>query len=83
MKHTKGPWVVRTDTISNEQGDMIAEVIENKEANARLIASAPELLEACKIVIMHLGPLKNDDVFHELVIKECEQAIKKAEGIKN
>ena len=45
------------------------------EANARLIAAAPELLEACKAALMELSGLSNG--------KECiqlKQAIAKAEG---
>ena len=50
------------------------------EANARLIASAPELLEACKILKLQIecgGTQKYQGTawFHEL-----EQAIAKAEG---
>ena len=58
-KHTPGPWAELTGTISGPDGDEIAEVVGgdggrylddgvNAEcaANARLIAAAPELLEA-------------------------------------
>jgi len=46
------------------------------EANARLIAAAPELLEACKRIV-------SEDQNGEITIgaiKDCMSAIKKAEG---
>lgn len=56
MKHTKGPWKIgkrAMDTIFSGD-DAIADVFPNVvsgKANARLIASAPELLEAVKELI--------------------------------
>ena len=59
-KHTPGPWKIRSfynqDIVyinaEDDKGFGIAEILgENKEANARLIASAPELLEACKVIL--------------------------------
>lgn len=65
-KHTQGPWttVARTNSYidieaQNQQGyaaKKIASVsINNHEANARLIAAAPELLEALQLVTMTAG----------------------------
>lgn len=61
MKSTPGPWEVHTGDnecceihpINDEDGfQVIADIpidgIGDKEANARLIASAPDLLEACQ-----------------------------------
>lgn len=51
-KHTPGPWSIKDDDgiIANNQywiaSIHIARTKDEKEANARLIASAPELLEA-------------------------------------
>ena len=53
-KHTPGPWTVQPDWLGptwggrvyNEALDLIAEVEELNDA--RLIAAAPDLLEACK-----------------------------------
>ena len=60
-QHTEGPWSVgehaprgdegRTIVINGPKGGNIADIFfddEVDEANARLIAAAPELLEACK-----------------------------------
>ena len=61
--HTPGPWVVRTTGLSSyveaREGDIsIAECHDDcSEANARLIAAAPEMLEALKDVLAWLsGP---------------------------
>ena len=68
-KHTKGPWkfipwmgrfMVVTD---DGHGDMIAKMPDNRhepvtaprnEANARLIAAAPDMLEALKRVVLFM-----------------------------
>ena len=47
------------------------------EANARLIAAAPELLEACETALTNLSPLYSSD---HLVIKRLRVAIAKAKG---
>ena len=60
---------------------VIGEDWETRKANARLIASAPELLEACKYVLeMCNGHHDDIDIFKD-GIKGCvERAIAKAEG---
>lgn len=66
MKHTPGPWGCNGSTNSEEYqiiaaeggvGWQIALVLPGEEisANARLIAAAPELLEACKRLLLILG----------------------------
>ena len=59
MKHTKGPWKINIDTgeygvyhlySPDIGGDEVFEREEIDEANARLIAAAPELLEALDIL---------------------------------
>jgi hypothetical protein len=61
-KHTPGPWVINRnqtdcgeDKISIEAADeyFIAQVDPgvSQEANASLIAAAPELLEACQLML--------------------------------
>lgn len=54
-KWTPGPWnIVETDKkvfgLITDDGDMIADLADarNAEANANLIAAAPDLLEACE-----------------------------------
>jgi len=46
-------------------------------ANARLIAAAPELLEACKLAEENLAPLYSGD---HLVLRTLRAAIQKATG---
>ena len=57
MKHTKGPWKINIDTgeygvyhlySPDIGGDEVFEREEIDEANARLIAAAPELLDALR-----------------------------------
>lgn len=66
--HTKGPWVAiaRTnayiDIEAPEQHGYSAKIIAsisliNHEANARLIAAAPDLLEALQDIIDNVPPL--------------------------
>lgn len=64
MKHTKGPWYIQYGfNVFGEGNRLVASaggystnadsgehVLEN-EANARLIAAAPALLEACKLAL--------------------------------
>lgn len=55
--HTLGPWEIDReceDTIVDNTGRNIARVVvENHEANAHLIAAAPELLEAVKQLLYY------------------------------
>lgn len=55
-KHTPGPWVVDGPRVRTESAALIATTGYFREAsteiaNARLIAAAPELLEAAQLVI--------------------------------
>lgn len=61
MTHTPGPWDVSKDavpdwytqmTVSAEDGERVATVFLS-EANARLIAAAPDLLNTLRIVEAH------------------------------
>lgn len=52
--------------------------LEEVKANARLIASAPELLEACKDIVNELGNFKNIIQYDSFI--KVKQAIAKAEG---
>lgn len=79
-KHTQGPWKINYTKFSEimaENGALIAKVnklngLVNLEANARLIAAAPELLAA-----LH-NMLEDGD---ETDRKQALEAIKKAEGL--
>ena len=91
MPHTPGPWIVEDDTIQSSEyiigelptiGDGAA---PHTEANAHLIAAAPEMLERlqglCKQVetIMHqIHGLDHTDT-HEALVK-AYNAITRATG---
>lgn len=94
-KHTPGPWDIGKDAIGDltiykyASQTHIAKVIINPHgnedvgrANAQLIASAPELLEACRLAVVDYeyqneGYAPRPDT---PVIKALKQAISKAEG---
>jgi len=97
-KHTPGPWVISGDEINTADGQTkIAEVIggdgrrfqdeeDNTEclADARLIAAAPDLLEALEAA-MELGAYRGDRMPLKAVkpiFVRMEAAINKAKGIK-
>jgi hypothetical protein len=89
-KHTPGPWFHKTDfgqvgSVETADGDVIAQAQslgpldhERRNANARLIAAAPDLLAALKLV------LEDAREFFPTVsaqaITAAEAAIAKAEG---
>ena len=95
-KHTPGPWRLQlkdkfTDhpfVVRGEQGGFCVLGLsdEAEKADARLIAAAPDLLEALKNLVERIdknggiGEYKTDPVF---VIKYARSAIAKAEGNKN
>lgn len=98
MKHTPGPWAVskynhRIKIIKELDAEVYVVVCYLKnnhaEANARLIAAAPDLLEAArlgldfaKIVLqdyLEVGANEEDTIATE-VINKIEAAIQKAEG---
>jgi len=88
QKHTPGPWVVDGDVIRGDQqrnGSIsVASMLdvsypygrragESKHANARLIAAAPELLEA-------LQALLAESVYESMATATARAAIAKATG---
>lgn len=93
-KHTRGPWRISGDTypigilvgdendpqiVAQVGGDhMSIESDEECQANAKLIASAPELLEALRCVV-NSGPL-NNGLRDENTLAVARSAIAKAEG---
>ena len=97
MSHTPGPWirssfgfqVLTADShnaiceIYPPSGDPDRRVIEEHIANADLIAAAPELLEACKAMLMWLGERSEEeewpyDKAKNALIDQIESAINKA-----
>ena len=90
---TPGPWK-RSDSsaciVDSESGEICQVDLYHeferdvREANARLIAAAPELLEACKQLVAFIEEIPEDDVpvtndEDEMMIK-VHNAITKARG---
>ena len=83
MNYTKGPWIQRGKFIEAVGGHTIATCgMETRDykiigANARLIAAAPDLYEACQAA---LECLENNGFGKAYVEDILRAAIKKAEG---
>lgn len=95
MKHTKGPWEVCDDdtSVHSPSQDMIVHTaempgdpamypqsFEEEEANARLIAAAPELLEALKIAEGELRAIS--EVISTYGVEECLQTVAELKKIR-
>jgi hypothetical protein len=94
--HTPGPWELNGDTITGKDTDLnrspiatVSHFYRNREidqANARLIAAAPELLEALEQaknwIYTHLDSMnEGQKTVHDMkVLHDCWDAIAKAEG---
>jgi len=88
-KHTRGPWIVwnvdemyKIDKADHLRTDRENDSIEI-EANARLIAVAPEMLEFIKITADMLGDryIADQDKIHiKALTEKAIQLIRKAEG---
>ncbi len=94
-KHTAAPWHIGTPPPNGEQaigaqnGMMVAIATtgvgmkEETLANARLIAAAPELLEALKEMCSYtaeLNPNQGFDGFDDCAVNKARAAIVKATG---
>ncbi|MBE3138141.1 MAG: hypothetical protein IMZ43_12240 [Thermoplasmata archaeon] len=86
MKHTPGPWKICDDGINvyaepdiaiTNQDHPCAPDQDEAEANARLIASAPELLDICKdLIALYVNTNSHDPMF----VKKGLSIISKIEG---
>ena len=90
-EHTPGPWQIDQDDVRRGVFHLYAwdrDLLERRiadpdiydardNANARLIAAAPELLEACETTLANLAPAYASE---HLVIKRLRAAIAKARG---
>lgn len=96
-KHTPGPWwvdgqkIMQGGDVPNVARDCVGQVFPvvrgNSEANARLIAAAPELLKALKVSLSEWAqydvanvPGGTMELARKRVIRLAKQAIAKAEG---
>jgi hypothetical protein len=93
-KHTPGPWAVhpskaRVDAFVGGAPLPVCELLwptdqrseAETEANARLIAAAPELLAACKAMLVLLIPkFEHEPMKYFSEIQQIEAALSKAEG---
>lgn len=93
MKHTPGKWFVEAshdDIVKSDNGSRIAfcyttPEVKQYQANAQLIAAAPDLLEACKAILNDLPELWGDEIVEgegrftlsATSIYQLEQAISK------
>lgn len=90
-RYTKGPWRVSNMNeydVCCDYGYIAECMSTDGKANARLIAAAPELLEALKELLPMQGCVQCQELYSHCdrhgyivdTIKKCEQAILKAEG---
>ena len=88
---TPGPWKLIGWLVCRDKGIKyaIADVMttaalsdEEKEANGRLIATAPELLEACKLAAQEYEAKRDlmPQIIPSSAVWAAMEAIKKAEG---
>lgn len=85
-KYTPGPWMVRSTGCVGTDDMMVASVypmedqnLEEHDANARLIAAAPELLEALRSA-HHMLTRDYIDPAKMAVVYKCSEAIELATG---
>jgi hypothetical protein len=89
----RGMWIIEyRDLVSEEKYGFkpwmstIAEVggpYDKEEANAHLIAAAPEMLKELKFISAFLTPLLpqlKDQSYLEMLVEKADRAISKAEG---
>ena len=85
-KHTPGPWTYRKDDdsiIAPHEGLQVCQLNDGTnsqcEANAALIAAAPELLEALKGLADHAHQCAHFGAMD--LLERADSAIEKAEGL--
>jgi hypothetical protein len=81
MTHTPGPWRVcdEQEQILGPEGEIIVWETGTNEANNRLIAAAPELLEALEAIAT--GAYDTEGDWRSWVIERARAAIAKARGV--
>lgn len=85
-KHTPGPWEYAPTAGHETHGQSVVyndglsiAIVYDGEANARLIAAAPDLLQACKAAVVSLIEDEHYQEFKNL-ISTLDKAIAEAEG---
>lgn len=83
-KHTPAPWKVNGTQVhaDNKHESLIADVFDQNEAckaNARLIAAAPELLEALEIALEASTQGRDDKSWEDAAIAAIAKAKAKGE----
>lgn len=83
-KHTPGPWYTKVweepvIVIMDEKGFLAQTVGGNDEANARLIAAAPDLLHSLKFMVAICKTESTTNIYRAH-IKQAQENIDKAEG---
>lgn len=90
-EHTQGPWLPQiwgdgSISIEAPGSITIARINDNDaEANARLIAAAPELLDACELLVAHMVDIEAVEDMSagtKIVYGQGIAALKKARGSK-
>lgn len=84
--HSHAPWSVWCGDVQvascrwqDEEGyARVCEKMDKAEANARLIAAAPDLLEALERLVNYFGPYQHPELAAKL--QDASAAIKKAKG---
>ena len=79
-QHTVGPWKAFGPIIRSASGPRIGKVepINKWEANARLIAAAPELLKAAQALVDHLSQMENGKWLNNKPGADLKTAIERA-----
>lgn len=90
-QHTPGPWQIEKDGVSStnapDDGDIICDApiyaehsMKRWEANARLIAAAPDLLAALQAIVMAWDSPKERAALSYAHLETAKNAIARAEG---
>jgi hypothetical protein len=88
-QHTPGPWVLdsmgyicwqRMDTFTRSEGGIAKLMRPSNEADGRLIAAAPDMLEALQYLIQDRPGTESFDKWWEIRVQAARAAIAKAVG---
>lgn len=85
MRHTPGPWVNQGETIRGSNEDAVCDLYDwiERDANAQLIAAAPDMLNALREACSMIEHVLDDGYVYEggrELLASVLDAIAKAEG---